>query len=970
VFAVLALLHAVSADAKVVLLNEESGLSNAAVLCIAKDARGRMWIGTRSGLNLYDGYTFMPVQKFNGARINTLLYDSTRNAMWIGSTSGLHFIDCETGDITTCTPSDNPNEVIGIMGFGGKLYVGFRKKYLMEIGPDYRCRVIFHYGFSGILAENRITSDPFGTIYLALSRYSHIVRINTVTQKVSRDLYAAVDDIEFLHATDSLVVIGMVRPSVGRSKAGFALPVFLSTRYRNVTQPAGKMPGDKLPYMVLSDNLEFFHAHRHNPSMILMLNKEETVLDNKSGLSLYTDDFNTLWIGTNRGLIICTRDKPLIPFEKLLWDSATRVSTREIIADKAQNLYVGSYNGLFTYDAARKEWSQYRKVIMQRQKTGFIQRSLLLDGPYLYVGSEMERGFTRLDMRTRKLSVDFAMNSKPEYPVLSMGKSADGHLWLGTLYGLAEYDPQTRQVTYHNNDKFGVGNQGVRVIRMIDNGNRFWAGCVMGLYLVDIRKGVVFYADKNTRPALSDNGINVISEDSKGNTWIGTIERGISILAPDLNRIEYITKKDGLSSNEIYSIQWQDSNNVWISTYNGLNHYSLLTRTATSFFIEDGIADNEFNQNSSYKAPDGKLYFGGMNGITSFYPPDMTFARQPYNVYVSSIHKLDVSSGIYKEISGSIRNNEIMLEPGENHLLTFSFAINNCGSSEKATYFYKIGDGENWTNLESLRMLRLESLQPGKYTLYIKAQMGTKGIASANIIQYQLEIKQVFYKTIWFFLLLSSTVIFLIVFYFSIKLRNLKKMNELRVRIASNLHDEVGSLLTRITMAVDYVSDRLKDDTATREELDKVSGLSRAANVAMSDVLWSIDSRNDFAGDLIDRMQEHAEHMLLPKGIDIDMNITDVDYDMQLSPEMRQHLFLIFKEAVHNVSKHSDATYVRITYGKNRLQITNNGIRSKGWKNAFTGQGLQNIQMRAELLGGFANIERTDTEFIVTVFVE
>lgn len=962
-----------SIRAKAVLLNEESGLSNAAVLCIAKDGEGLMWIGTRSGLNTYDGYSVTQVAGFNGAKINALYYDASRDFLWVGSSLGLQYIDCKTGAVIKCTRPDAFNEVIKIFEIGHRLYIGFSKKYLLEIAEDERCRVIYHYPSGHLLTENKMTSDSKGNIYLMLNDLDKIIRVNVFNLQSEYVNREGQEKVYFLQCADSLLVVGMMNPALIKTDAGFILPVYLlQKKDTNEQRVSGIQQAVRI--VELENNTTGYQQYMGNASMLRLVERNEPLFENKWVFCIYADEFNILWIGTNRGLIVYTQDKPKINFEKLLYDSATKISTREIVAD-SKNIYVASYNGLFRYNPDdKKHWNCYKKIKINNKPVMFIQRALLAVPPdYLYVGSEMiTHSFTRFNLRTKVPETGFIRKYKSHTGdnVFAIERAADGTIWMGTFFGLAEFRPGADTIIYHKNDAFDVGGQSVRVIRMLNNGKQFWAGCSKGLYLVDTEKGIIAYFDKESKPALSDNTINVISEDQKGNTWIGTSDGGIDVLSANRTWIYSITHKNGLSNNEICGIQWQDSSNVWISTYKGLNHYSTVTHNCVSFFTEDGITDNEFNQNSSFRSEDGKLYFGGMNGITAFYPQILTQVKQSFHIYNSAIHKPDRLSGGYKEISGEIQNNKILLEPGENHLLTFSFAIDDYAHPEKVSYLYRIKEnGDIWVDLEDQHTLRLASLQPGDYTLQVKAQKGNKGVVSENVLEYRLRIKQVFFKTVWFYLFVSSASIFLIVFYFSIRLRNLEKLNHLRVRIASNLHDEVGSLLTRITMSMDYLGTKAGAGDDTRDELEKVSGLSRAANVAMSDVLWSIDARNDFAVSLIDRMREHAEYMLLAKGIEVNMKVSDVDEDERLSPELRQQLFLIFKESINNISKHSDATFVEIVYGKYMLMIRNNGVRHRPAAYNMTGQGLKNIKMRAKLLNGYASFDRTDDEFCVTVYV-
>jgi signal transduction histidine kinase len=208
------------------------------------------------------------------------------------------------------------------------------------------------------------------------------------------------------------------------------------------------------------------------------------------------------------------------------------------------------------------------------------------------------------------------------------------------------------------------------------------------------------------------------------------------------------------------------------------------------------------------------------------------------------------------------------------------------------------------------------------------------------------------------------------VFYaaYLIKSHNFKNVLHLRMKIASNLHDEVGSLLTRITMFSDNLRYSKNNEEQRNIKLEKIAILSRNAVASMSDVLWAIDSRNDFAGNLLDRMREQAEEMLFPLGIDVNFVLLVNDLKKPIHSDIRGEVYLIFKEAVNNIVKHSNATQVEITYKLADkhfyLKISNNGI-IESISDISTGQGLNNMKMRAKKIGAQIKIDRNDDIFSV-----
>jgi signal transduction histidine kinase len=163
-------------------------------------------------------------------------------------------------------------------------------------------------------------------------------------------------------------------------------------------------------------------------------------------------------------------------------------------------------------------------------------------------------------------------------------------------------------------------------------------------------------------------------------------------------------------------------------------------------------------------------------------------------------------------------------------------------------------------------------------------------------------------------------------------------------------------LLTRISIHTELIKHAHLDIDKNKNELNKIAETSRLATTTMSDVLWSVDARNDKAGNLIDRMREHADMMLLPLGIKVIFN-HNLNSDKTINLTVRQELFLIFKECIHNIAKHSKSTEVTIDLkngnGKFEMYVSDNGKINA--INSTHGQGLKNMKMRAEKIA--ASIE-------------
>ncbi len=190
------------------------------------------------------------------------------------------------------------------------------------------------------------------------------------------------------------------------------------------------------------------------------------------------------------------------------------------------------------------------------------------------------------------------------------------------------------------------------------------------------------------------------------------------------------------------------------------------------------------------------------------------------------------------------------------------------------------------------------------------------------------------------------------------------------MKIASNLHDEVGSLLTRITMFSDNLRYSRNTEEQRNAKLEKNSGAEPRCHCFDERCIMGYRFPQRFCRNLLDRMREHAEEMLFPLGIDVNFVLSGTDLKQPITSDTRGEIYLIFKEAVHNIAKHSEATKVDITYQINDrnflLRITNN--KASGTINGqSTGQGLSNMKMRAAKIGANIEVRIKDDLFIVEI---
>ncbi len=489
-----------------------------------------------------------------------------------------------------------------------------------------------------------------------------------------------------------------------------------------------------------------------------------------------------------------------------------------------------------------------------------------------------------------------------------------------------------------------------------------WVGTENGLYVIN-KVSTVFqkYSVEKGTPGrgLSNEVVYTIYLNKDGQLWIGT-KNGLNILDPKTGKVEVLTKEDGLASNTVYGVMPGEKGNFWISTINGLSYYEPKTHSFHNFYKADGFSHNEFNRFSYHKDLKGNYYFGGVNGMNVFSPSGLLVEKNIPKVMLTRFVRFDSrTDSLQIKDTGLNELKEITIYPWDTYF-SFDFALPVYHQSRKNQFKYYLENyDKDWVNLSTNHSIRYNRLPAKNYVLHIIGS-DPNGNWSEDSLDVVIHVEQIFYKKIWFIVLMLLIFAGLIFLLFRYKLEQKLKVERLRTRLASDLHDELSGLLTGIAMQTDLLS-ALTEKPLVHQKLKKIGLDSRSAMSRMSDVIWSIDSRKDRVEDLIIRIQEHADEILLPLNIQYKIEHFNIEVKQKMPGKVRQEIYFIAKEVINNIAKHSKASFAEIMFLKEdglfKLKIKDNGPGNASLPNSKGGQGLKNIKMRAERIGASYSID-------------
>jgi len=453
-----------------------------------------------------------------------------------------------------------------------------------------------------------------------------------------------------------------------------------------------------------------------------------------------------------------------------------------------------------------------------------------------------------------------------------------------------------------------------------------------------------------------------VYEENDSILWMGTTAGLLQFNTASLKIIKWFTTKDGLSNNTVYAIAPDNDGRLWLSTNKGLCSYDLETQIIQQFTDYPGQQGREYNRHAVCVARDGRILFGGVNGITAVHPSFFNRKLSPPIVQFTSIHNdEEINPFGHDQL-----HNAKVLKAGSS-LIEFHFLAIDYYNSKLCKLKYKMeGVDKAWKIVENPCSARYVNLKPGKYAFNVLAS-DSNGIWSEQGKTFYFEIAAFWWQTIWFRILVALSII--AVLYVWINLWLAQKWNEQKnklekelailkehERISADLHDDIGSTLSSISvyseLADKYYESRPEK---SHEIVHKISVQTRELMTRIEDIIWSLKPHNPDKTTLRSRIMDYAVELLSGKnvGYTVDVN-PDVD-ELLKDPFIRKNILLIIKEAIHNSAKYSKASLVGIAVNTTtenvEVRIEDNGI-GIDVDIARNGNGLGNMKKRSEDIGG------------------
>ncbi len=744
------------------------------------------------------------------------------------------------------------------------------------------------------------------------------------------------------------------------------------------------------------------------------LGSHTTSLSNNNILSLYEDNSGIIWVGTAEGGII-KFDRERMKFRHYQHDPANPNSlsyntVRSIYQDKSGLLWIGTLGGgLNRFDRRNNHYTHYLHRTDKTHSLSDNSVTAIFRDSYgtLWVGtwsgglnkmtkySDSSPEFTEF---THYIHDDSNPHSISNNIVQSIYEDSQGRFWIGTGLGLDILDRSTGNfynfVNNPHNSNSLSDNQVQSCIIEDEEGN-LWIGTWNGLNKIALStvpqsppygklKFQRFTHDPDSPSSLSDNRIISIHEDKQGNLWLGTYGGGLNELAADQKNVNpknakfiHYFAKDGLASNIVYGILGDELGNLWVSTDNGLSKFNPNSRTFRNYYQSDGLQGNQFYWGASFKGKNDELFFGGTNGVNAFYPSSLKDNKHipPIVITDLQIFNQPVKIGAKKSpLKKSITETHNLQLSYSQNVFSFEFAALDFTATNKNQYKYMMeGFDKNWISAGNRRYVTYTNLDPGTYTFKVIGS-NNDGVWNTKGTSINVTILPPFWKTWWFILTSLLLIGGIIVAFITSRVRNLLAIERFRIKLAADLHDNIGSSLTEISILSEVISKKLiSEDPGIKKNLKMISNSSRNLIDNMSDIVWLVNPKRDSLYDLILRLRDTYSELSSYTSISFrSENLKSLE-KVSLSMEHRQHLYLIFKEGINNCITHSGCSEISLdafVKGKRlEMLLKDNGAGFDIGTVENNGNGLENIKHRAKLIGGDLFIKSKPGEGTTIQFV-
>ncbi len=949
----------------------QHGIVNNYVRNIAKDADGFIWVATNRGLSRFDGFSFKNYLEkgLRSSWISHLMKDKN-GKFWVTTEGGMCYYDKLNDDFKYISKKDelkvfssapiyedskNKKWVAadnGLFSFDNNHIFPTKLKKFTE--P--------HVIYEDIKNRLWIGSIDGLTVFDTKTGNSQLFPLNTSAWHYFVYAIYPENDHEMWLGTDS----------------GLLLFDTEKKTFQQLTKP------EESPKNLIISSITDF-PEKDNTLWCATINNGIMIFDRKTrkftnqyaasliepnGLQTNTitsvfEDGAILWLGTDLGLSKVNLNNSQFQtvkiqelYEKKSLDYLTRI-VPDVKNSKFWWIATSDEKGsLLFYDSEKKKVLKFYQIVPKNEKKNLVNtkiKDLIFDKKgRLWIAT-----FDGIYLMKNEKFVHFPIDPLKHTDAYTLKLDKENVLWIGTDEGLFELNTNNFQRKSHplnwngtseekNSD---VRNFPIENIDFDDTGN-VWIGsikygCFRFIPSTNRLTRYFIKSGENTDPYI--NRVNTVIWD-KNSLYFASIAGVVSV---DLKTLKYHIFAPEKSF-YVYSLAKDNNENLWACTYNGVCRIDAKTQQSSFFNINDGLSNNltlfPINVLSD-------KYIIGYTGAYSYFNPLLVqTSSKKLKPLINDVFIDKKQQQLFDE-NGDYQ--PVKINYSENNI-TLKFTALEYDNPEKLSFRYRLEEfDKNWVLADKNRQVSYTNLDYKKYKFRLQVA-NSQGDWSDLETDLNIQVFPPFYQTWWFYVLSICTVFALAYAFYRYRINQLIKLQNMRNRIASDLHDEIGSTLSSISILSEMVAFQQMKGGNKANPMLQVSNDAREVIDKMDDIIWTINPENDTFYNLETRIKTYAIPLFESKDIEFTIKFSPELESVKIDMSKRRDVYLIMKEAINNLVKYSECTLAsiegNIEHKILKIKIIDNGI---GFDTEQFSQrnGQKNMKSRTEKIGGLLSIK-------------
>ena len=687
-------------------------IKNNYVRTLFEDSSGRFWIGCINGLMLYHraNDTFEEVKLYkNNVNIEphiTSIIESNTHQIWIATDQGLLIVDSNKESYHINSKFSgllNSNSLVAVFQDSRKdFWILSDDQGLNRYSPT--TKKLYSYTSPTQIGSNQtsaICEDHLGNIFVG-TLTSGLFKFNRISNKF--------EPVEYAKSSQGLPVKCLL---IDRQKNllvgtdGLGMKVYNEKRnlLEDIEMQSSLFDFSKLKvHAVLQDNTGNFwtgifqkgiYFAPTNPNKFSLLGYKSfnrNIIGSSCVMSILKDQDNTVWVGTDNDGIYGVESNGKVKHYSRTTQNSVSNTIMCIFQDSNRDIWLGSYlNGLSKLNKDNGFCTYYNQISPSIGNNFLSNKVICITEDKhknLWIGTN-GAGLYSFDLKSQTYQQHYAHAGGHNGKILSDGincvlNDRDGYIWIGTFRGVCRINPMTAEV--------------------------------------------VNYTAKGKK--LPGDIVYAMAEDHAGNIWIGTTE-GLACFNKKTNHSQLYTMVNGLPSNVICGILEDKKGNIWLSTHMGISKLIVAENKFVNYYAFDGLQGNEFSKGASFHASNDEMFFGGISGISHFYPQKINDMRKQLKVYLTELYILDVP--ILKTDKSDARKKQIINRfisdvdtihlNYKDNMFSLEFSTFDFGNSERVYYRYKMeGLNSEWMNTgQGVSRINFTNINYGTYKLKVRA---------------------------------------------------------------------------------------------------------------------------------------------------------------------------------------------------------------------------------------------------------